>query len=560
MASLQNESAAAFDETQELTIECPNHKKGQIIGPRGSTIRSLQEKTGASINISNNDPTCIIRGTKSQVKMAQDAINSILNPPSISTICDSKYVGQLIGPRGATIRTLQQVTGARIDVNSRSNPCTINISGPTKEICEHALTLIREIINPPVIQLTCTQPQFIGLLIGPRGSNIRKLQEDTGARIDVDSKASPAMITITGPSEEVRMKAKEKVLTIIQPPQANFHCSSNKRLGRLIGPKGSTIKRLQEMTNTRILVNDQSVNGSGEGTKDCGVIINISGTTIDGVERARSLIQGILTPLTMNLTAPKDVASGLIGDHGGNIEELRNHCNELIGQHYMESKLESKFETKVTVEYYSQVDPLIPYIEIELLGAWYDHDERTITVQLESNYQNVLETCKDIVQHEIDAVVRSQDYIGEIGAAHRKEANKLSMQRSALMEASQKAFINGDREEAKKLSEEAKIMGEKMKEANKLARDAIYIHRNKGKEDTFLDLHGLYVQEALYYLNIVLNKFLSNDVEDQLECVTGAGHHSPMGIAKIKKAVTDLCNTLGLRCKLKNEGAFIIYC
>ena len=45
-----------------------------------------------------------------------------------------------------------------------------------------------------------------------------------------------------------------------------------------------------------------------------------------------------------------------------------------------------------------------------------------------------------------------------------------------------------------------------------------------------------------------------------LECVTGAGHHSPLGISRIKASVHELVDSLGLRCEVKNAGSFLIYC
>jgi hypothetical protein len=39
-----------------------------------------------------------------------------------------------------------------------------------------------------------------------------------------------------------------------------------------------------------------------------------------------------------------------------------------------------------------------------------------------------------------------------------------------------------------------------------------------------------------------------------------AGHHSPMGHGKIKEAVHELVERLGLRYEIKNEGCYMIYC
>ena len=560
-----NAGTSSKESWTEICVPCPAHQKGQVIGPRGATIRQLQQDSGATVTLSNTEPTCLIRGTASQTAAAQAALHALLNPPFTSLTCASTYVGQLIGPRGATIRQLQESTGARIEVNSKVSPCSIRISGATQRIVDACVSKVQDIVHPIQIQLLCTHPNFLGQLIGPGGATIRRLQDSTGARIDVDSRATPPVITITGNTAAVRNAAKRRVLSIIEPPQATVHCTSNKRLGRLIGPKGTTIKLLQERTHTKINVNDNT-------GKSGGVRVDISGAQMEAVEQARQLVAGILTPLTLDISAPKDIASALIGDGGENIEALRHHCNAMVDQHML---YEQKVGAQGTVEHKTQqpsdyaskvqhthpaIDPLASYVEVELLGAWHDNDERTVTVQLESNNQEALDRCSAIVQHEIDAAVRGQDYTGAEGKELRQQANAWSMERSALLELSQKAYRLNCREEAKEYAEQAKLMGAKMVATNVLARNAIYQHRNAGTSENFLDLHGLYVQEALYYLTVVLQAFLKNGVEDRLECVTGAGHHSPLGISKIKRAVHDVVQRLGLRVEIKNEGSYIIYC
>ena len=536
--------------TEEIisTLECPNAMKGQLIGPRGATIRRLQEESGAKINVASTTSTVTIRGTHTSVQAATNAINSILHPPSTTLTCSTKYVGQLIGPRGSTIKRLQQETGARINVDSQSQPCTITISASTQDIVDNAVLSVNNIIHPKEIVIICKNSEFIGQLIGPRGSNIRRLQEETGARIDVNSNASPPIITITGSTAAIRKNAELEINNIIHPPQVVIECQSSKRLGRLIGPKGSTIKYLQEMTGTRINVTDNTTNG---GT----VVVKISGTMNDNVVKAQKYVKGLLDPYTMELTCVKEVAGAIIGDHGENINELKSYLNKNICQNSSHG-----YEYKTNATPNQSENPLQMYVDVDILGAWYDDDERTITVQVLSNDESILKQCATLVQHEIDAAVRSQDYTGEEGKKLRDQANAFSAKRSRLLDLSQQAYVNGNGEEARRLANEGKEAGESANQCNVLARDVIYKYRNAGKENTFLDLHGLFVKEALYYLELVLMTFLSNDVVDTLECVTGAGHHSPMGHGKIKEAVHELVERLGLRYEIKNEGCYMIYC
>ena len=129
------------------------------------------------------------------------------------------------------------------------------------------------------------------------------------------------------------------------------------------------------------------------------------------------------------------------------------------------------------------------------LQVWHDDDERTITLQLKSNDSDALRLSQKVVQSEIAAILKAQDYIGEEGASLRAKANRCAMRRGRCLALSQHAYEQGDRAEAKRWSELGKAEGEQMRLANVHARNAIYAHRNAGKDPLlFLDLHGLYVQ------------------------------------------------------------------
>ena len=137
------------------------------------------------------------------------------------------------------------------------------------------------------------------------------------------------------------------------------------------------------------------------------------------------------------------------------------------------------------------------------LQVWHDDDERTITLQLKSNDSDALRLSQKVVQSEIAAILKAQDYIGEEGASLRAKANRCAMRRGRCLALSQHAYEQGDRAEAKRWSE----LGEQMRLANVHARNAIYAHRNAGKDPLlFLDLHGLYVQVGTFLVALLLAK------------------------------------------------------
>ena len=66
--------------------------------------------------------------------------------------------------------------------------------------------------------------------------------------------------------------------------------------------------------------------------------------------------------------------------------------------------------------------------------------------------------------------------------------------RSALL---QEAFKSGNKAEAKQLSDKGKQEGALMEDANKKASDAVFHEKNDGRDAHTIDLHGLYVDEAV---------------------------------------------------------------
>ena len=84
------------------------------------------------------------------------------------------------------------------------------------------------------------------------------------------------------------------------------------------------------------------------------------------------------------------------------------------------------------------------------------------------------------------------------------------------------------------MSERGKELDAQAKKLHDQAAHAIYLHRNGGRPDNYIDLHGLFVEEALRFLKERLKTFAPGE---KLEVVTGAGHHSEDHQAKIKPAV-----------------------
>ena len=99
--------------------------------------------------------------------------------------------------------TLKQARDARIEILRKMLTC---IPRPRTEISRYAPRLLRTKIDP----------DKIGLLIGPGGKNIRSIQEDTGASIDVDDEGNVTVASSDADSAKAALSRVEACTATVQ--------------------------------------------------------------------------------------------------------------------------------------------------------------------------------------------------------------------------------------------------------------------------------------------------------------------------------------------------------
>jgi polyribonucleotide nucleotidyltransferase len=99
--------------------------------------------------------------------------------------------------------TLKQAKEARMEILRKMLTC---IPRPRSEISRYAPRLLRTKIDP----------DKIGLLIGPGGKNIRSIQEDTGATIDVDDEGNVTVASSEADSARAALSRVEACTATVQ--------------------------------------------------------------------------------------------------------------------------------------------------------------------------------------------------------------------------------------------------------------------------------------------------------------------------------------------------------
>eukprot|EP00536_Pseudo-nitzschia_multiseries_P007379 jgi/Psemu1/195537/e_gw1.174.5.1 len=142
----------------------------------------------------------------------------------------SRLVGWMIGKNGQRIRDLMEESGAKIWIDQEKfkgqETRNVYISGDRKSV-EHAVTLVNDVvINAPPPQgsahamaaataamatMNISPKAFVPLLIGKRGWTIKHIQDDSGARVDIDQSVTPRQVRISGIKANV-----DKAVTLVR--------------------------------------------------------------------------------------------------------------------------------------------------------------------------------------------------------------------------------------------------------------------------------------------------------------------------------------------------------
>ncbi|KAG5471501.1 hypothetical protein LSCM1_01594 [Leishmania martiniquensis] len=166
---------------------------------------------------------------------------------------------------------------------------------------------------------------------------------------------------------------------------------------------------------------------------------------------------------------------------------------------------------------------------------------------------------------EVRAIVANQenpDYEGPEGARLRRKANDLGKKRSSLFDEATKKREAGDHAGANKLVVLAKQAGEDMEDCHRKAAQAIARHNNedKGKGETYFDMHGLRLEEAMEMLKTRIARLEEKPegVVTEFEVIPGAGHHSVGGAQKLKGATKEYVTAKGYAYEEINAGTFLV--
>jgi len=217
----------------------------------------------------------------------------------------SRHYGLIIGPGGSTLMKLQEGSGANIDVpNKESDRKSIVVTGTSQEVsncCNAINALISKGYSAythgqmDTSSINVREARELGIIIGPKGANIKAIQDATGAKINTPERNSNSnKITINGPDKDSVNKARNAIKdlltlgfsSITHPGWVVQHVEfPTDKIRTLVGPGGHTIKSIRGDTKTNINI--------PKGTVGLSTKVAVSGP-LRGVEKAKKQILNLL--------------------------------------------------------------------------------------------------------------------------------------------------------------------------------------------------------------------------------------------------------------------------
>jgi hypothetical protein len=232
-----------------------------------------------------------------------------------------KFANHLIGKRGENINRLRE----EFDVDIQVKDGKVELTGPEKKCaaCKmHILSQLKK-LEDEATHVIKVKPQYHRDLIGPKGSQVNRLQDRYGVRVNfprntpVDDNASELgsvrnfrnqaadEVVIKGPKRGAD-EAREELLNLLQYVVDNSHIEAlsvqQAQIPSLIGAGGREMDQLRLQTGCQIDIPNARDTADAQGR----VEIKIRGTKA-GVAEAKKLLQSRIKTFDETVTKHVDV-------------------------------------------------------------------------------------------------------------------------------------------------------------------------------------------------------------------------------------------------------------
>ena len=235
--------------------------------PKGETGAKLSElaedSNGAMFELDREQCVVYVMGEESQVELGMLKLKS-LEEEYRRRVREIKVplsaVRVIIGKKGASIKKLQNSTKLKYDIIRGQTTATIRIQGDTEKLQagEDAINAIVEQFKKENFEMSY-DPEAASIIIGSKGATIRRLQAESGTRIELTDKGS-GLLTIQGKPDAIEKAKKLLKETLenagfaddVETIDMDVHPQD---ISSIIGQAGVTIKEIQATSGAKIKAN-----------------------------------------------------------------------------------------------------------------------------------------------------------------------------------------------------------------------------------------------------------------------------------------------------------------
>ncbi|XP_034654519.1 vigilin [Drosophila subobscura] len=318
--------------TQVLHVPCEERKSTESEkfgeGESKRICQQITKETGAQIEIvsgKNQSLTFLIKGKQSELLDARRKIlMSFSTQASRQVTVPREHYRVILGKGGQRLRDLERLTSTRINIPSQGDESEFITIAGTKEGIEKAEQEIRQLSAEQYKKSSdrTTIPKiYHPFIVGPYSENLNKLQEETGAKINVPpQQVQKDEIIISGEKDAVAA-AKAKVEAIYKEMEKKCSTVSvevaKPQHRYVIGPKGSTIAEILQRTGVSV---EMPPNDSNLET------ITLRGPQVALGNALTVVYQKANSVKSVEINAPHWIHKYVIGRKGANMKQLEEDC------------------------------------------------------------------------------------------------------------------------------------------------------------------------------------------------------------------------------------------
>ncbi|KRT83784.1 K Homology domain containing protein, partial [Oryctes borbonicus] len=314
-----------------VSVEVNKSQHKYVIGPRGSTIAEILQKTGVSVEMPPSESstgTITLRGPHDKLGIALGIVYSKANSVSATDVDAPAWIHKyIIGRKGANIKEITK-DSPKVHVEFTDKENKIKIEGPPEEVektKEKIDSIVKDYVSKLIFMEINVDPKFYKHIIGKNGANVNRLKEETNVIINIDE---TGLIRIEGGKQGV-LKTKQELEDMVKKLENEKEKDviiEQRHYKNIIGAKGEKIREIRDKFN------QVQINFPGPGDKRD--IVKIRGPKED-VDKCHKYLQKLVKELneaSYQIEVPifKQFHKFIIGKGGLNIKKIREETQTKI--------------------------------------------------------------------------------------------------------------------------------------------------------------------------------------------------------------------------------------